>query len=1039
MTARHSAADLASRLGDAHAPTPQQAAAIEAPMRPMLLVAGAGSGKTATMAARVVWLIANGHVRPDQVLGLTFTRKAAGELARRIRQRLARLRAGPDAALAEPTVSTYHAYASGIVSEYGLRIGAEPQSTVLSPTAAWQTAYAAVRAYDGDMSSTIASADTVTKRVLSLSDEMSEHLQDADTVRDFTHELLAEIAERVGTGTTATRKLVGDLRSRLQLLPIVEEYRRRKRAAGAVDFADQLAQAATIARAAPEVGRTERSRYSVVLLDEYQDTSHAQVALLQALFGDGHPVTAVGDPCQSIYAWRGASAGTLPRFRTDFPDSDEPAAVAELTTSWRNTAPILGAANAVSQPLRAAGLAVPALLPGVDADGRVHAALLDTADAEAEWVAAEISTLWKESGWRPDAIEAQSQSQVDNVTPPTTAVLVRRRTQISTIESALRAAGLPVEVLGAGGLLDAPEVREMYSVLTVLAQPTSGPALLRLLTGPRWRIGPRDLAALYARARELAPQSRGFEPSADGLEEATLAEALDDPGSPQQYSQAAFTRFAELRAELAHLRSRADQPLADLVAEIATVTGLEVEATVHQGDAERLSVFADEASRYQANASFPNLDGFLSYLDAAEERERGLALTGATIRSGAVQVMTVHAAKGLEWDCVAVPGLCDGMFPGSSADANWLKHPGRLPYPLRGDAVELPQLDIREVAKSKALNDALSAYDKAVKSHHHTEERRLAYVALTRAKTTLLASGYWWGAGASNSRGPSVILEEVREACTQCDVWAAEPADNPMGAHPEQVWPSQAPLGDKQEPMLAAAKAVREHHGEVVDSPQSLQWAAEVDMLLAERDAAAAEGVAVARPAQLSVSQLTAWHADSQEFARRLRRPMPSRPAAHSRRGTAFHAWVERRLGGAALFELDELPGVEDSPEPDVELHELQAAFESSQWANRTPVALEVPFTTVLEGVVVRGRIDAVFAADDGFEVVDWKTGRVPHGANAEAAAVQLAAYRQAWAALRGVDVSQVRASFHYVRQNKTVRPVDLPSLGELAEPLHDS
>ncbi|MGH8791468.1 MAG: PD-(D/E)XK nuclease family protein, partial [Stackebrandtia sp.] len=201
------------------------------------------------------------------------------------------------------------------------------------------------------------------------------------------------------------------------------------------------------------------------------------------------------------------------------------------------------------------------------------------------------------------------------------------------------------------------------------------------------------------------------------------------------------------------------------------------------------------------------------------------------------------------------------------------------------------------------------------------------------------------------------------------------------------------------------------------------------------------DGVEVPAPVQLSVSQLTAWHADSQEFARTLRRPVPGPAAPHTRRGTAFHAWVESRFNSTALFSLDELPGAADGdPDPDADLVALQEAFEASQWARMIPIALEVPFTTVLEGVVVRGRMDAVFPAADGaFEVVDWKTGRPPRGEAARAAAVQLAAYRQAWAALRGVDPSKVYASFHYVRENRTVRPADLPDLAQLAQPLRET
>ncbi len=155
---------------------------------------------------------------------------------------------------------------------------------------------------------------------------------------------------------------------------------------------------------------------------------------------------------------------------------------------------------------------------------------------------------------------------------------------------------------------------------------------------------------------------------------------------------------------------------------------------------------------------------------------------------------------------------------------------------------------------------------------------------------------------------------------------------------------------------------------------------------------------------------------------------MPTEPNPYARRGTAFHAWLEQRFGADRLLDLDELPGAADADAaPDEALVELQEAFLASEWADRSPVEVEVPFATVIAGVVVRGRMDAVFARPGGrFDVVDWKTGAQPTGTAAEVAAVQLAVYRLAWAELAGVPVDRVGAAFHYVRHGVTVRPADL-------------
>jgi DNA helicase-2/ATP-dependent DNA helicase PcrA len=218
---------------------------------------------------------------------------------------------------------------------------------------------------------------------------------------------------------------------------------------------------------------------------------------------------------------------------------------------------------------------------------------------------------------------------------------------------------------------------------------------------------------------------------------------------------------------------------------------------------------------------------------------------------------------------------------------------------------------------------------------------------------------------------------------------------------------------------------------------EARRWRQEAALLLAERERLAQrEGpVHVTLPAHLSVSQLVALRRDPQALARSLRRPMPSRPDPYARRGTAFHAWLEQRFGADRLLDVDELPGAADADAaPDDALAELQERFLASEWADRTPIEVEVPFATVIAGVVVRGRMDAVFAEPgDRYEVVDWKTGARPTGADAEAAAVQLAAYRLAWATLAGVPVERVKAAFHYVREGETVRPADLLDADALA------
>ncbi|MEO3743734.1 UvrD-helicase domain-containing protein [Plantactinospora sp. B5E13] len=1133
-----------ARLLRLPAPTVEQAEIIAAPVEPLLVVAGAGSGKTETMAARVVWLVANGYVHPGQILGLTFTRKAAGELGTRIRTRLGQLvrRLGRDSRDltgdplgGEPTVATYHSYAARIVTEHGLRAGYEPSTRLLTEASRWQLVDLLVRNHDGDMSEVERMPSTVTDAVLALTGDLAEHLVTPDELATWTGRFFADVQSRPGRVYADVRKALQIQQLRLRLLPLIRAYDQRKQDFEAMDFGDQLARAALVARDHPEVGAIERGRYRVVLLDEYQDTSHAQVVLLHSLYGGGHPVTAVGDPCQSIYGWRGASAGTLDRFPTEFAQPDgRPAQIRTLTTSWRNRPQILDVANGLAAPLRAAGARVAELgaafrvdeeIPARTARGRsggtVHCALLETYADEAEWIADSVLAAWRGAARMPEALP----EHIPLERRPTTAVLVRLRSQIPAIEAALRDRGLPVEVVGLGGLLDTPEVRDVVCTLRVLSDPTDGAALLRLLTGARWRIGPRDLVALHRRSSAIAAARRAMprqddEPEivTDRLDEASLVEALADLGPAQLYSAEGYARLRAYSRELGLLRHRLDQPLPDLLADVERTMGLDVEVAVRAGSNGRggdaglarghLDALGDVAARFAGDTGGAPLHAFLAYLAAAEDEERGLSPGEVEVVEGAVQILTAHAAKGLEWDVVSVAGLSRGVWPGAArASDHFLQGLGVLPFPLRGDADGLPRLALEDAEDQKGVARALAAFADDWRAHDEREERRLAYVAVTRPRRLLLCSGYWWGEGTKRPRGPSVFLREVYDWCLGTpdadgagsgfvvDAWAPEPAADATNPTTEVVlraeWPAD-PLGVRRPVLAEAAALVRrlmseESDGEPSGEPTEVgepaevgepgpelesgaaeamdggsvpavdpaamddgalpavdpaaavaaAWRREAELLLAERDALMhrAGPVEVALPGHLSVSQLVGLRRDPAALARSLRRPMPARPEPHARRGTAFHAWLEQRYGADRLLDIDELPGAEDAEAaPDEVLADLQERFLASEWADRTPVEVEVPFATVIGGLLVRGRMDAVFAAPGGrYDVVDWKTGRQPSGAEADAAAVQLAAYRLAWAELAGVPVDRVRAAFHYVRENVTVRPADLLDAAGLA------
>ena len=1066
------AAELAERLG-LPVPTDEQAAIVEAPLAPTLVIAGAGSGKTETMAARVVYLVANDLVRPEQVLGLTFTRKAAAGLAQRIRRRLTTLARSlghrQELAGAEPEVWTYHAFGGRIIAEFGPLAGLEPRARVLTPTAAWQLARSVVTRWDGDLDLDLR-PEQVTDHLLALSGALADHLRRPVELGQVVNGLLDAIRS-APPGPRQARELRSDLvdhvkrlADRATILPLIDAFATAKARAGVIDFADQMRVAADLVAAVPQVGVALRDRHRVVLLDEYQDTGHAQRVILRTLFGasddrpgPGHPVTAVGDPVQSIYSWRGASASNLPRFVTDFPGrGGQPAAVLTLSTSFRNAGTVLAVANHVSAPIRDAPVAVRPLRPRPEApDGDVRIGLFPTIDDEDAWVSSSIAIAWA------DAAAAGSP-------PPSTAVLLRRRRDMDDMAAHLRAAGLPVEVVGLGGLLVEPEVADVVAVLRLLVDADAGDAVVRVLTGAHWRIGLADLGALYRRAQELAvgaqpARSRtGRDPAGrvrqalteagttEDVDRVSLVDALADPGPPTAYSEAGYPRLVGLGEQLRRLRSRVGQPLPDLVAEVERLTGLDVEVLVHSpvGRA-HLDAFADVVAEVADSGA--GLSELLEYLATAQEREDGLAPGEVEQRADRVQVMTVHAAKGLEWDVVAVPHLSASVFP-SSQGRSWLSDSTQLPPVLRGDSADLPRLDLPSPgADQRELAGAISAHLARLKEMTEVEERRLLYVALTRAARVLLTSGHHWGRTASKALGPSPFLREIRDVgeggTGHIAEWAAAPAadeQNPLTAAPRQaLWPRD-PLGDRRPAVERAAGLVRAAQragglhrdradpGRSVDGDDSATgdatWSRDVDVLLAELHRTRSEEIEVTLPAQLSVTGLVDLAADPTAVARRLFRPTPRGPSPGAQQGEAFHAWLERRFTGEPLLDIAELPGSSDAPvREDGRLADLRSAFLDSPWALRVPQEIELPFSMALGTVRLRGRVDAVFAdGDGGYTVVDWKTGRAPVGRPARAAAVQLAVYRLAVADLLGVPLGRVRAAFVYVAEGITVAPVDL-------------
>ncbi len=1087
-----SAGDLIDALGIGF--SEQQLAAITAPLEPGVIMAGAGSGKTTVMAARVVWLVGSGIVRPEEVLGLTFTRKAAAELSTRVRAALTRAGVVADRGVdesGEQLVMTYDAFAARLVSEHGLRLGFESDPTLISGATRFRLASQVVKSAAGPFEFlSRLRPSTVTERVLKLDADLQQHLVDPSELDQHTRNFLLGCASAPlnsrGNAYVEVRKAAGAAQERLELASLVQDYQRLKQRLGFVEFADQMAIAARLASEVPQVSDILRSTFRVVLLDEYQDTSAAQAIMLRGLFsgnsvaeGLGHPVTAVGDPFQAIYGWRGAAASNILQFADDFRRSDgRPSARFALTINRRSGHRILSVANGLSTPLRVSGL-----LPDPTNDGelgmeglgllqappqagpgQVRAATFDTWSEEVSWIADHI-------------IEAKTAGVVGRWAD--VAVLLRRNADIAPIYSELTSRDVPVEIVGLGGLLLLPEVMDVTATLRLIADVTANADLLRLLTGPRWRIGPRDLALLGARARELARQTTEHGDDGDlggqlgllaALEDAvadvdptevvSLLDALESPGAGP-YSAAAVDRFVRLAAELSYLRRHGDEPVLDLTRRVIATMDLDVELMAtseyaKEGRRDQLGTFLNAVAGYADVDGDASLTGLLAYLQAEIDQGTGLEQAVPSDRE-AVKLLTVHKAKGLEWEMVFLPGLMKGVFPTERVTDNWVTSAAALPADLRGDAAAVPQL-------SEVSNPAMTAYRERLAEQQLLAEDRLAYVGATRAKQVLVGSGHFWRAELIKPRTASAYLQAIiKEAAAQGQHLAE--ADSPGEQNPlvtdaePQPWP--APLDpDALSRRQEAARWVSEardryartgsyersdgtgYHLLLDEEEIVTGWDADIDRLLAEVVQTRSGERLVELPGSLSASALLRLNAEPEAFTADLARPMPQAPSRTARFGARFHFWVESHygsqfprdsMGQPSLIDPDDLPDRADADADDeAEFRELCHRFAAGRFGQLVPYAVEAPFTLLLAGRLIRGRIDAIYkiTSSDGstrFQVVDWKTNRAE-----TADPWQLAIYRLAWSEVHGVPVDEVDAIFYYVRTDRIIRPDRLPARAEL-------
>ncbi|WP_045877485.1 DNA helicase PcrA [Pseudofrankia sp. DC12] len=605
---------------------PQQRAAVVHEGSPLLIVAGAGSGKTRVLAHRIAYLLAARQVHPGEILAITFTNKAANEM----RERVGALVGGRVRAM---WVSTFHSACVRILRNESKRLGFGSSFSIYDAADAQRLITLVCR--DLDLDSKRHPARGLAAQISTLKNELVDHETAQAKASSHPERTVAEVYAL---------------------------YQRRLREANALDFDDLIMTTVNLLQAFPDVAEHYHRRFRHVLVDEYQDTNHAQYVLIRELVGGGGSTAGraddpglpgpaelcvVGDADQSIYAFRGADIRNIVEFEEDFPS----AKTVLLEQNYRSTQTILSAANAV---IARNTQRKPKRLWSDAGDGeKIVGFVADNEHDEAAFVAEEVDRLSDENLARPADV----------------AVFYRTNAQSRVFEEIFIRVGLPYKVVGGVRFYERKEIRDLLAYLRVLANPSDTVNLRRILNTPRRGIGDRAEAMLAAFAER---ERIGFADS--------LARVDDVPGLATR-SAKAVREFATLLAEL---RETAAGDPVETIEAVLERTGylaeLVAEDTIEsQGRVENLQELVEVVREYTERFPEGTLAGFLEQVSLVADADQIPSDDGS---DGVVTLMTLHSAKGLEFPVVFLTGLEDGIFPHmrTLGDPTQMEEERRLAY-----------------------------------------------------------------------------------------------------------------------------------------------------------------------------------------------------------------------------------------------------------------------------------------------------------------------------------------------------------------------
>ena len=987
-------------------PTDEQRAVLEHP-GPLLVLAGAGVGKTTLLTRRVIDTIDRDGIPPEQILAMTFTRAAADEMRSRITETL-RERGSTDASN-RVVVRTYHGFAGEIIREFGMRLGISPKARPMSETEKWgvledvfdQLTFNAIE---------IRSAGHAFKNILDFVKDAQDHLLTPHDISEYVARL-----RNAGVAPKAE--------------PLVQQwddmskafvaYQQRKLETGAIDYGDQITYAVEILRSFPMITAALQARHPYLFVDEYQDSNPAQRELvLELVDPTDSKLFVIGDDDQAIFRFQGANVRNILRLPEEPRLAPNPPTVMTLVGNRRSRPPILDVANRIADGMTEREPKTLRHLRGGHAT--IGAYVADTEHGEAAWIASQMF-----------AVRDLGSDKEPQYTWGDFAVLCRTHTTIDVVQQALKLANIPSTRARREHLLACTEVDQIRATLQVLVTPDNDIAMARVLASPRWRLNESELQALTQHRSVIQAQSETTTAGAY-VPRPALLDAVMDVTAVNNISSETSDRLRTLIEELKHLTKTAQlEPLNNTVKSVVE-RGAYLEELTVGGEPDHIEARTaiDEFTRLAASFGGTGLSGvraFLRFLDRADEAgDRNLSSDEPPASdSSQVLLSTIHNAKGREWPVVFIAGLVIRDTNKQREDAI-----SRAPYPLRAQRADLPHFPDEAFTNDSDLATAIEHRNEGLATLDNDDERRLMYVALTRAREHLYISRAHWDGEIKKPRAPLPYWDEILETghCSILGDESLSPA-NPSLTNPRpsvgKTRSARTLIAENIEALLAANQAdgavAAALNGSATDKTwESLRDATLADLNLTQRPRRLPEVPSALQLYSTSYSALNSFQACPRHYRHRYIDHLPTRPNPSRQMGSTMHrilAAAGGDIGDILIEDDDHLDG--DLQSALADQPELLDRFGKSRWGQRPATHVELEFNLAINNHVVRGSIDRVDRLEDGtLEIVDFKTGKYrPH--QELRADLQLPIYALAAAELLGAQPEQIRASLYYLGSDR--------------------